>query len=297
MNRPVSRMNSWRLDRTSACVPRALPLSPGSLACVLLVWLFAHPWPICGAMEAGSLPELENRLAIRIVTAGEPFPVKNSYGPIDGRDAPPEALAAYLPLLASEFNLYPASFVRRSGVKRIVLCTELKFSGQRWNAVPDYDHDTLYLEVVRGNHDPIYQRRVIHHDFFHFVDWQDDGEVDRDPAWSALNPQGFRYGLGGAAAQNDPRGQLLDPTLVGFVDRYAQSAVEEDKAELFAALVVCGESTVRRAERDEILASKIRMLRANCLAFCPEIDERFWKQTRLLRRGGDADGQSRSKGN
>jgi len=262
-------------------------------AIALLCWQFAAPSANCLAGEAASLSQLENRFALQLVTSGEPFPVKNSYGPIDGRDASREAIAAYAPLLAGEFGLYPASFVRRSGLKRIVLCTELKFSGQRWNAVPDYDHDTLYLEVVRGNHDPTYQRRVIHHDFFHFVDWRDDGVVDSDPVWSALNPDGFRYGQGGAAAQSDARGQLLDPALIGFVDRYAQSAVEEDKAELFAALVVCGDVIVKRAKTDEILASKIRLLRSNCRLFCQDIDEGFWEQARQLPRGGGVDGKSR----
>src|SRR5205085_5605856 len=98
---------------------------------------------------------------------------------------------------------------------------------------------------------PEYARRVIHHDFFHLVD-ERDGRLLADPEWVALNPPGFQYGRGGRAAQADPTAGELTDTVPGCVSRSAASAPEEDKAELFSALMTDPRVVDRLAEGDAV---------------------------------------------
>ena len=81
----------------------------------------------------------------------------------------------------------------------------MSFGGQLRTAIPDYKHDTLYLDAARGAYDKSYVRKVIHHDFFHMIDKRDDGSVKKDERWAKLNPGDFKYGTGGKNAQDSDR--------------------------------------------------------------------------------------------
>ena len=58
-----------------------------------------------------------------------------------------------------------------------------------------------------------------------------------DPTWAHFNSPNFRYGSGGASMQAGHLSIFNHPAL-GFVNHYAMSGLEEDKAEIFAALMV-----------------------------------------------------------
>jgi Putative zinc-binding metallo-peptidase len=196
------------------------------------------------------------------------------------------AVAGYCKILAQEFLLYPRDFIRRSNLKRIVLCSSLYFGGQKRSAVPDFEHDTLYLDVVAGDYDPDYQSRAIHHELFHIIDYQDDGQLYTDEQWSKLNPSAFRYGAGGAQMQDDPRNgvQWEQP---GFMNKYATSGVEEDKAEIFAHMMADYASLEHRAVADELIRKKIAAMKALLTRFSPDMNDDFWSGIRL-RRSADS---------
>src|SRR5262245_25783368 len=177
---------------------------PHRLAAVLLlVWGCA-----CVRAEDATDPDfpelatVAKRYRIQVLTADLGLPVKTFHGEIDGKPASQEELKRYVPLFAAEFGLYPQDLVKRVKLRRVVLCKDLAFGPQRRNAVPDWQHDTLYLEAYRGWYDPTYLRKVIHHEFYHMVDYRDDGLVYTDERWSRLNPAGFKYGTGGRNAQD-----------------------------------------------------------------------------------------------
>src|SRR5690606_19670716 len=130
-------------------------------------------------------------------------------------------------------------------LQRIVLCEDLREDVRAIPSLPNYRH-TLLLDVGAP---PGFLRRLIHHESFHFVDLADDGTVQRDPTWEALNPPGFVYGHGGRSMR-DPAASEPDPALTGFVTRYAQAALEEDKAEVFAFMMTAPAALRRRAARD-----------------------------------------------
>jgi hypothetical protein len=213
---------------------------------------------------------LSRQLNVQIVN-GTAFPEQLTSGVINGHAATRDAIERYAPLLEQELRLYPRALFARIGLRRIVLCQGLSFAGQLRGAVPDFGHNTYYLDVSRGIENTTYMRRVLHHDLFHIIDWRDDGVLYGDPQWESLNAPGFHYGSGGKNAQNDSSMSVLTEKLPGFLDRYATTGAEEDKAELFAMMMVDPAYVHRRCEADAVLRAKVQRMRELMRSFCPEL--------------------------
>lgn len=239
--------------------------------------------------QSGSLaPELLERIAkaysIEVVYTGQVFPVTTRSGEIAGACPSLEVVDQYAPLFAQEFGLYPAELIKAAKLRRIVFCVDLHFAGQRRNAIPDFEHDTLYLDVKRGDHHRAYLRKVIHHEFFHMIDLRDDGKLYGDERWSALNPEGHRYGDGGRNSQTNSRTSVLTSEASGFLNHYSTTGVEEDKAEVFANLLVEPEEVAKRAAADKILEAKIAAMQKLLAEFCPQVNDSFWRTARATKR-------------
>ena len=234
--------------------------------------------------QVADLAALEKKFSIQVEVSEAAFELKTLYAPITGAAAPPEAVESYGPLLAQEFGLYPPELVKRVRLRRIVLCSQLAYDGQLRAAIPDFQHHTLFLDVARGAATPLYQRRVIHHEFFHIVDLRDDGKLYEDVTWSALNPEGFTYGRGGINAQGDARMSLWTEEYPGFLTLYGRTGVEEDKAELFSFLLMHPADVAARSADDECLRVKVERLRALLTGFEKRLDANFWKRVATLER-------------
>ena len=169
-----------------------------------------------------------------------------------------------------EFKDYPKQLFERAGCARIVLCTKLAYAGQLRAAIPDWEHNTLYIDTQRGAKSPGYPEHVLHHEFFHLVDHADDGDVYRDPDWAALNPPGFTYGNGGVNAQTTHNTGALTDSIPGFLTHYATTGVEEDKAELFAFSITHKDYISTQLQRDPVLAAKVKRLQSILKMFCPD---------------------------
>ena len=221
---------------------------------------------------------------LEIVSESLGFPHSTSWGPIDGQSAALTDLQRYQPLFCQEFSLYPKSLVRKTKLRRIVLCQELKFSGQRRYAIPDFEHDTLYLDVGTNDQPAIYLRKVIHHEFFHIIDYRDDGLLYEDERWKSLNRPDFKYGKGGATALGNPTTGKLTTEYAGFLTHYSTTGVEEDKAEVFAHLIVNAAAVADRATRDEVLAGKVIRMKSLVQTYCPAADPGFWLRAGELPR-------------
>lgn len=221
---------------------------------------------------------------IEVVSVRPDFPVKTRYGAITGKAASRFQVRKYAPLFTAEFALYPREFVKASRLKRVVFCTELAFAGQRRSAIPDFQHDTLYLDVGRAANDRTYLRKVLHHEFFHIVDYRDDGRLYRDDRWKALNPANVKYGRGGKNAQNNSQTSVLTTRYPGFLNHYSTTGVEEDKAELFANMIVMPAYVAARAAKDRVLAAKVRQMKSLLKAFCRQMNPEFWKKIEVVKR-------------
>jgi hypothetical protein len=254
---------------------------PRFLAAVLFV-VFA-----CGVAPAQpaapDLAAVARKYDLELVTAAPQFPVKIDGGSIDGAEADREDVERYAAVFAFEWSLYPRELVKRTRLKKVVFCKDLSFAGQQRTAVPDFKNDVLYLDVLRGRDHGTYVRKVIHHEFFHIIDLRDDGQLYQDERWAKLNPPGFRYGSGGAKLQDDPTvtNPKDDP---GFLNRYAAAGVEEDKAEVFAHLMVEPKLMAERAKKDKYMRAKVERMKELLAAFSPKTDETFWEAVEKAER-------------
>jgi len=226
--------------------------------------------------DAARLIDLSKKYGIEVVTKKPIFPVKLTSGVIDGKEADTDQLDAYFPIFESEWNLYPVSLVQRSRLKRIVFCRNLSFAGQLRAAIPDFENDTLYFDVVRGMHAEQYVRKVVHHEYYHLIDLRDDGLLYEDDRWAQLNPKGFKYGAGGRSAQQDRLASLSTSHIKGFLNTYSMTGVEEDKAEMFAHMMAEPKAVAARASDDTVIRAKVERMKELMQVFCPAMDKQFW---------------------
>ncbi len=233
--------------------------------------------------KLAALQAVAAKFDIEIVTSNAEFPVRTTHGFIHGKAIDRDALAVYQPLFSSEFSRYPKQLVTATKLRKVVLCEDLSFDGQRRNAVPDFEHNTLYLEAKRGSYSPVYQRKVIHHEFFHMIDFADDWKLYEDSDWTKLNSTDFRYGSGGRNAQDNASTSVLTDRYPGFLNHYSTTGVEEDKAEVFANLMVEPQRVLSRANSDPVLRNKVAAMKKLLEKFCEELNSEFWSKIELAK--------------
>jgi hypothetical protein len=233
---------------------------------------------------AADIHAVARKYQLELVTQSPQFPVRIRSGVIDGAEADPTDVESYLSIFAFEWSLYPADLVQRTGLKRVVFCKELSFERQLRTGVPDFENNVLYLDVKRGRHDEIYVRKVIHHEFFHIIDLRDDGKLYEDERWCRLNPPGFKYGSGGAKLQHDPTVTTTGNDAPGFFNRYATAGVEEDKAEVFAHLMVEPKKVAERAKADKYMRAKVERMTELLAEFSPRVNASFWDDVQRASR-------------
>lgn len=264
---------------------RIWTLTLASAACLSLIVQHAFADEnACDRSEA-LLSTLSETYGIDIVHPPARFSGQTEFGWIRGEAATTDDLARYVPLFAREFSLYPAQLVKKSKLARVVLCRNLSFRGKNQAATADCLRATLYFDASLAQAETArYACVAVHHEFFHQLDFADDGDVSQDAEWSSLNPAGFVYGQEprkGATATAE-----FTQSLPGFLTQYSLTAVEEEKADIFAYSIVNGSYVESRAKGDAILTAKMRLMKRRLAAFCAAMDESFWASTKVTSRPG-----------
>ncbi len=193
---------------------------------------------------------------------------------ISGDTATTAAMEKYTPLWIAEWSRYPSGLMAKAKVTKVVFCEKLSLNGQVRAAVPSFDLNAMYYDPALGAFSPLYQRSVIHHEFFHMMD-QRMGKIWKDPEWAALNPKDFKYGDGGKNMRTGGVGNLTTE-IPGFLTKYGTSGIEEDKAELFAHLIVSTKFVMDQAEKDPVLKSKIDLLKKRMAEYDAGFNDTFW---------------------
>jgi hypothetical protein len=206
---------------------------------------------------------------VELLTARSGFELPLGHGMVTGASATPEQVAFASRIVREELARLPAALLAAAELRRVVLCGSLREDRRPIPSLPNYNR-TLLLDA---DAEETYLRRLVHHEIFHFIDLADDGSVLRDPAWTALNPAGFRYGQGGRAMRGPEAS--VDPPPPGFVSGYAMASLEEDKAEVFAEMMTGAARLRERAARDSVLHGKIARIRELTQALASE-SENLW---------------------
>ncbi|TAF64821.1 MAG: hypothetical protein EAZ55_10490 [Cytophagales bacterium] len=170
-----------------------------------------------------------------------------------------EKLLTYLQLFKEEWQKYTPSYIKKTGVKEIVFCKSVAYNGQRRAAIPDCYKEILYYDFLLGNHNPTYQRHVVHHEYYHMIEEQRFGNTYyKDPQWAAFNEPTFQYGAGGASQRGSNQYPMTHPQK-GFINLYSTAGLEEDKAEIYAMLFTESEraKVMPWLAEDDILRKKV----------------------------------------
>lgn len=118
---------------------------------------------------------------------------------------------------------------------------------------------------------------IIHHEFYHYWDLKEDGSYADDSEWSALNTSGFRYGNGGRF-NTSPNASGWTSNHPGFLNEYSRSGVDEDKAEIWGALLAHSTQLQERMSTDPIIARKVALIKRRAQNYCPELNASFWNR-------------------
>ena len=216
---------------------------------------------------------------IDLLEARRPFRLALLHGDVTGQPPPAEAARTAARVVADELGRYPGGSLEASRLRRVLLCAGLAEAGTEIPSLPNVEQ-TLLLDVES---DPAFLRRLIHHELFHFVDYADDDQVRRDPAWERLNDPDFVYGPGGRS-QRAPGSARLTTERPGFLTEYATSALEEDKAEVFSFLMTAPTTVRRIAKHDPVLQAKIAAVRAQLARQLPALSASFWREVEVSER-------------
>lgn len=193
-------------------------------------------------------------------------------------------LLKYVELFQREFNKYPKDFIKKTELKHVAFVKNLSFSGQLRTAVPDHKREILFLDFARGTHSLTYQKHVIHHEFYHMIEEQFNGDPYwKDPNWLVLNEKNFKYGKGGATVQGKSDMYELTHPEKGFINLYSMTGVEEDKAEIYASLFIKAESRKinRWINKDPILRKKVRYMKDFLFNRCQHMNSEYWRDYRI----------------
>ncbi|MCC5852514.1 MAG: hypothetical protein JJU30_06745 [Alkalimonas sp.] len=246
----------------------------------------AEQRPVPNSINGLLLPQLNRNLAMTVTLDSTELslaPWDLDFQPVDPMDP---ALPAYLQVLRQELRKYPPELLALSGVQHILLVRDLSVAGQPRLAVPDYVHDVLIYDIA--HFDLAFNRHVMHHEFYHQLEARLYGTpFYRDPLWLPLKPDGFRYGNGGANARASSDAAFSHP-MQGFVNRYAMSGLEEDKAELWA--ILWADTSWQQVKplllQDKLLRDKLQLLVYQISCQAPAVLPRL--QHRLSVLGIDA---------
>jgi hypothetical protein len=193
-------------------------------------------------------------------------------------------LRAFLPVLAEEIELYPSRLIWQLRLNRIVLCTRLSLNAQPIGGIVDFQRGDLYLDSGSLAANVAYARKAIHHEIFHLLDYRRREDIYRDSNWEALNAPGFQYSGDRRFLLSEPNSGVESSDLAGFLNHYSTCNVAEDKAEVFAFLMVQPDKVAERARSDRVLQSKVIWMKVLLETFCSALDDEFWERISNARR-------------
>ncbi len=182
---------------------------------------------------------------------------------VDLTDDDYEELNRYMNVFIEEWNKYPVNWVKNSNLKGIAIVKKLNVSNQYRAAMPDAYGEVLYYDIEYGYAGEIYEREVIHHEYYHMIEDNYFGSFYyKDPKWNAFNEKGFKYGNGGASAYEEENFSNKDHPKKGFASTYSMYGLEEDKAEVYAYLFTTHyySKMMKWVKEDEILNKKVNYM-------------------------------------
>ncbi len=143
-----------------------------------------------------------------------------------GMDA--SAARAAAGVVKSAFAKIPSPALAKAQLKYIILCSRAEVSGQAIGGIP-VPPLNLLMVAVSGNQ--VQGERLVIHELYHLLEYRFN--VLNDPAWQSRFTTGYANSYAGRVVQS-----AIGSGAKGFLNTYSETFPHEDRAELFAALVL-----------------------------------------------------------
>ena len=229
------------------------------------------------------LAEVAKRQRVDVVWTGGPYRYKYVSSSGSAEDPSNDEVAQVAASIARELRQYPDGFLRNAGLNAVVLVRDLfveEDGGARGAAAYIFE-DRLFLDVPMAARAIQAGTRVkfIHHIIWHRLD-ERAGTMWQDPEWVALNPPEFEYGVYSRGGVHESRAGSgsLSTDYPGFLNLYSTGNLPDDKAEVYAYLMVIHSWVRERSRQDEYLRRKVDAIKARLASLDPTFDNRFWNR-------------------
>ena len=133
--------------------------------------------------------------------------------------------------LVFEINKYNDLFFNKINFNYLVLCQNLKLNGNLTAGIPSNNVSTLIFDI---NLNKEIISRALHHEIFHMIKQHKNYQIF-DAKFNQINDKNFKYN--GCPLCSDSIDIDFKNNIDGFVTEYSKNTIEEDQAEVFAAIM------------------------------------------------------------
>jgi len=177
---------------------------------------------------------------------------------------------AFVRMLREELDMYPDAIVSRLGFGNIYILDEftfrdVKLAGQSFSWIPKpavaYGLNSFKPEDANSR---AFFSRTTHHEVFHAIERQftTAGGPLFGATWDALNEPGFKYRIGpnSVSAEGQPTHTKDNAGRKGFAEPYGMNIATDDRATLYARMMVADRVFYARLAHDPVLLAKTNRL-------------------------------------
>jgi len=149
--------------------------------------------------------------------------------------------------------------LRTLRLRYVILCSRAMAAGQRIGGIPVPPLDLLMLDVGASGNNPLYLQHGFLHELYHLIEFRFN--TYQDARWQELFGAGYANSYEGRLSQSP-----IGSGRRGFLNAYAETYPHEERAELFASLLLnpAEVGAHLRAMNDEMLKKKALYLVRKC---------------------------------
>jgi len=177
----------------------------------------------------------------------------------------------FLKILKKELKKYPENALK-GHLEKIYMVKYIAKNGHRIGGQAQNMAETIYIS--RGNENSI--KSTFHHEVAHILYYSHNFPYKNE--WLALNPEDFKYiGSGFKAISENRVRQKTGKKILksGFISSYAQSALEEDFAEMAEFAIINKRSMRKKVRKYNGLEDKFELLKKFYISIDPKMKDLF----------------------
>ena len=173
-----------------------------------------------------------------------------------------EILKSAVLIFVQEIGLYPKDIFRYAHCQDIYFVKKFFYEELPIDGFFSLSTNYIFYDYLRGSNNTQKTRHKIHHEIYHLIGSKHSFWKEHGPEWNALNRAGFSYDPKYHPQERNPV-NFYAPSELGFVTDYAMWSAEEDRAEVFACMMIPQEFRLLKqwAQKDNILFEKLKMMK------------------------------------